>query len=38
MGNFNGWNFQNTQMQTSQPQVTPLRTIQQVEGEFGIKA
>ena len=25
-------------MQTSQPQVTPLRTIQQVEGEFGIKA
>lgn len=38
MGNFNGWNFQNTPMQTSQPQVTPLRTIQQVEGEFGIKA
>ena len=38
MGNFNGWNFQNTSMQTSQPQVTPLRTIQQVEGEFGIKA
>ena len=36
--NFNGWNFQNTSMQTSQPQVTPLRTIQQVEGEFGIKA
>ena len=35
MGNFNGWNFQNTPMQT---QVTPLRTIQQVEGEFGIKA
>lgn len=38
MGSFNGWNFQNTPMQTSQPQVTPLRTIQQVEGEFGIKA
>ena len=38
MGNFNGWNFQNTPMQTSLPQVTPLRTIQQVEGEFGIKA
>lgn len=38
MGNFNGWNFQNTPMQVQQPQVTPLRTIQQVEGEFGIKA
>jgi hypothetical protein len=38
MGNFNGWNFQTTPMQTSQPQVAPLRTIQQVEGEFGIKA
>lgn len=38
MSSFNGWNFQNTPMQTSQPQVTPLRTIQQVEGEFGIKA
>ena len=38
MGNFNGWNFQNTPMQTQQPQITPLRTIQQVEGEFGIKA
>ena len=36
--NFNGWNFQNTPMQVQQPQVTPLRTIQQVEGEFGIKA
>lgn len=38
MGNFNGWNFQNTPMQVQQPQVAPLRTIQQVEGEFGIKA
>ena len=38
MGNFNGWNFQNTPMQPQQPQITPLRTIQQVEGEFGIKA
>lgn len=38
MGNFNGWNFQTTPMQTQQPQVTPLRIIQQVEGEFGIKA
>lgn len=35
MGNFNGWNFQNTPMQT---QAATLRTIQQVEGEFGIKA
>lgn len=38
MGNFNGWNFQNTPMQTPQPQAATLRTIQQVEGEFGIKA
>ena len=38
MGNFNGWNFQNTPMQVQPPQVAPLRTIQQVEGEFGIKA
>lgn len=38
MGNFNGWNFQNTPTWTAQPQTTPLRTIQQVEGEFGIKA
>lgn len=38
MGNFNGWNFQNTPIQTQQPQIAPLRTIQQVEGEFGIKA
>lgn len=38
MGNFNGWNFQNTPIQPQQPQITPLRTIQQVEGEFGIKA
>jgi hypothetical protein len=38
MGNFNGWNFQNTPMQVQQPQTTTLRTIQQVEGEFGIKA
>ena len=38
MGIFNGWNFQTTPMQSQQPQVTPLRTIQQVEGEFGIKA
>lgn len=38
MGNFNGWNFQTTPMQAPQPQVAPLRTIQQVEGEFGIKA
>ncbi len=36
MGNFNGWNFQNTPMQSQQ--TTTLRTIQQVEGEFGIKA
>lgn len=38
MSNFNGWNFQNTPIQPQQPQITPLRTIQQVEGEFGIKA
>ena len=38
MGIFNGWNFQTAPMQTPQTQVTPLRTIQQVEGEFGIKA
>lgn len=35
MGNFNGWNFQNTPAQQT---ITTLRTIQQVEGEFGIKA
>jgi hypothetical protein len=31
--NFNGWNFQSTQPQQS----VPLRSVQQVEGELGIK-